>query len=99
MKKIYLDESQKKIVLNILSKHFPNQKYFVFGSRATGINLKPFSDLDIAVQSSTKLTDSNLAIALEDFSSSDLPFKVDLVDLSSISAEFLANIKTDLIQI
>ncbi|MFN7453826.1 MAG: hypothetical protein ACK5RO_04110, partial [Pseudobdellovibrionaceae bacterium] len=46
-----------------------------------------------------KLTDSSLSIAFEDFTSSDLPFKEDLVDLSSISAEFLTNIKAELIQI
>ncbi|OFZ30022.1 MAG: hypothetical protein A2622_09195 [Bdellovibrionales bacterium RIFCSPHIGHO2_01_FULL_40_29] len=97
MKTIYLNDAQKKIVLEILTRHFPNQKYFIFGSRATGKKLKPFSDLDIAIQSTTRLNDPSLAKASEDFSASDLPFKVDLVDLDSISPEFISNIKSDLI--
>ncbi len=99
MKNIFITETQKEIVLEILTRHFPKQKYFIFGSRATGENLKPFSDLDIAVQSEVQLNDSKLAMALEDFSSSDLPFKVDLINLDSISQEFISNIKSDLISL
>lgn len=99
MKHISIDENQKKIVLSILKKYFKNEKYFVFGSRANNKNLKAFSDLDIAIQSVGKLELSDLTKALEELSSSDLPFKVDLVDLNSISEEFRFNILADLVEL
>ena len=93
---IAVTESQKKIVLSILTKYFPSDEWFVFGSRATSKGLKPFSDLDIAVQGSGALDAQLILQALEEFSSSDWPFKVDLVDLRTISDEFLNKISPDL---
>lgn len=98
MNNIYLNAEQKKIVLSILKKYFANEKFFIFGSRASGKNLKPFSDLDIAIQSSNKISMTTLAKTLEEFAASDLPFKVDLIDLQSISEEFKKNIKMDMIE-
>ncbi len=98
MKHISIDENQKKIVLSILKKYFKDEKYFVFGSRANNKKLKAFSDLDIAIQSTGKLDVSDVTKALEELSSSDLPFKVDLVDLSSISEEFRLNIQAELVE-
>ena len=99
MNNIYLNAEQKEIVLSILKKYFTNEKFFIFGSRASGKNLKPFSDLDIAVQSSKKISMTTLAKTLEAFSASDLPFKVDLIDLQTISEEFNKNIKMDMVEI
>ena len=98
MKPIKIDENQKKIVLSVLRKYFVNEKYFVFGSRATNKNLKSFSDLDIAIQSAGKISTSDLAKASEDLAASDLPFKVDLIDLNSISEEFRLNIQGELVE-
>lgn len=88
MSKIALDQKQRNLVLQILKRHFPSEHFFVFGSRATLQNLKPFSDLDIAIQGEDVLSTATLARAKEDFSASDLPFKVDLVDLRAVP-EFL----------
>ncbi len=99
MKRIHIDEGQKKLIMNILKKYFVNEKYFVFGSRANGKKLKPFSDLDIAVLGVGPVNASKLNQAAEAFSASDLPFKVDLVDLNSISAEFRLNIEPDFIEL
>ena len=74
MKNILITEDQKKIVLGILRKHFLHEKLYAFGSRATHLSVKPFSD-------------------------SDLPFKVDLVDLNSISLDFRKNIEADFIEL
>lgn len=97
MTSIALTELQKKTVLEILKKHFRTEKYFIFGSRATQKNLKTYSDLDIAIQGKEVLSLNSIAKAREDFSSSDLPFKVDLIDLNNISEEFLISIRSDLI--
>lgn len=99
MHKIAITESQKKVVLEVLQRHFPKAEYFVFGSRATKKNLKPFSDLDIAIRTTEILNADLILQAQEDFSNSDLPFKVDLVDLHKISKEFLTKITSDLISL
>lgn len=99
MSTIHIDKIQTKIILNILRKYFPNEKFFVFGSRATQKNLKKFSDLDIAIDGPTKIQVSTLSKAAEEFSISDLPFKVDLVDLNSISTEFKKSIESDFVEL
>ncbi len=99
MKEIRITSEQKKTVLSILKKYFPKAKLFVFGSRATNRSLKPFSDLDIAVDDLKVISTDDIANANENFSSSDLPFKVDIIDLNSISTEFKKNIEPDLIEL
>jgi predicted nucleotidyltransferase len=99
MNQIAITGDQKKIVIEILLRHFPNAQYFVFGSRATQKNLKIFSDLDLAIQDNQVIDVDLLSRAVEDFSSSNLPFKVDLVDLRSVSLEFINKIQADLVSL
>ncbi len=75
------------IVRNILQKHVPEYEIWAFGSRAKG-TAKLYSDLDLAIISNQAL---NLAVsaALEnDFTESDLPWKVDVVDWATTSETF-----------
>lgn len=99
MSTIHIDENQKTTVINILKKYFQYEKFYIFGSRATGKKLKKFSDLDIAIVGPVKINQSSLERALEEFSASDLPFKVDLVDINSLTSEFAKNIQPDLIEL
>jgi predicted nucleotidyltransferase len=99
MNEICIDQNQRKIVLGILKKHFVSQKFYVFGSRANHKNLKPFSDLDIAIFGLNPGASLSLDRASEDFSASDLPFKVDLIDINSISTEFRNNIEPDFVEL
>jgi len=99
MKLIAISDPQKKIVLEILKKNFPESVFFIFGSRATQKNLKPFSDLDIAIQGAKKINPDALNQAQEDFSLSNLPFKVDLIDIDSISDKFRQSIISDFIRL
>lgn len=82
---IHLAPRHLKIVRTILKKHLPQYEIWVFGSRAHGRNLKPFSDLDLAILADKSLPAKSDAALAEAFSESDLPFKVDLVDFSSVS--------------
>ena len=61
---------------------------FVFGSRANGGRVKPWSDLDLALEGNDPLSWSILAHLADEFDESDLPWKVDLVDCAAISPEF-----------
>ena len=94
---IDISETHKEIVQAILREHLTNTyRVWVFGSRATWL-AKEYSDLDLAIArkdgSALSLTvTSALETAFED---SLLPWKVDVVDLHSVSAEFRSAIERD----
>jgi predicted nucleotidyltransferase len=77
-----------RIVRAILSAHLPPKtKIHVFGSRAKGTP-RPYSDLDLLIDA------GRLA---EDFTESDLPWKVDIIDRHRTGEEFLRIIEADYI--
>ncbi|MCK3658236.1 DNA polymerase beta subunit [Pasteurellaceae bacterium Pebbles2] len=82
-----LKPEHEQIVRRILQKNVPNDEVWAFGSRTKG-TAKPYSDLDLVILSETPLTLSQLAILNEDFSESDLPWKVDVLDWSKLSQNF-----------
>ncbi len=82
------------IVRDILQRHVPQYAVWAFGSRAKWM-AKQYSDLDLAI-----ITDSPLPLATsgalaEDFSESDLPWKVDIVDWAETSETFRKIIERD----
>lgn len=80
-------------VCSILDAHTPDFEVWAFGSRVNW-KARATSDLDIAVINDIPLTVSEMENLKEAFSSSDLPFKVDVVDWASTSEEFKSIIKT-----
>jgi predicted nucleotidyltransferase len=83
------------IVRDVLKDLPENAKVFILGSRATGTRLKPFSDLDIALDLGKPL-ESVLKYALQEaFEESDLPYRVDILDLQTVSKSFLPFIEKD----
>ncbi len=75
------------IVRDILRKHVPDYEVWAFGSRAKG-TAKPYSDLDLAIISDRRLSLDVTAGLSEDFSESDLPWRVDVVDWAATSETF-----------
>ncbi len=75
------------IVRDILQRHVPRHEIWAFGSRVQG-RAKRYSDLDLAIISDTPLPLSTLARLADDFSESDLPWRVDLVDWATTGAAF-----------
>jgi predicted nucleotidyltransferase len=59
---------------------FPQSRIYLFGSRARG-NASPYSDIDIALESEESLS-TLLPYVRMQIEESNLPYKVDLVDLS-----------------
>jgi len=84
---IAISPEQWRIVSAILQKHLPDKQIRAFGSRTTHTE-KPYSDLDLAIIGDVALTLNLLAAIKHDFSESDLPFKVDVVDWVTISPAF-----------
>jgi len=85
---------QLQMVLAILQKHVAQYEVWGFGSRAKW-TAKDYSDLDLCVVSDKPLSFSLLGALAEDFSDSDLPWKVDVVDWATTSESFRKIIKRD----
>lgn len=75
----------KKIIFNYLDRS--KDKVFIFGSRAIGDNRK-FSDIDLGIISKRKLPYMLISDLEEAFEESDLPYKVEVVDFSTVSKRF-----------
>lgn len=76
-----------QIVKNILQTHVPDHQVWIFGSRVKQ-TAKHFSDLDICIKGQKQLTFSILAHLRDDFSESNLPYKVDVVDWYDMNETF-----------
>lgn len=81
------------LVRAILEKHLPDREVRAFGSRVQG-RARPYSDLDLVILGEQPLPLSRRSALEEDFSKSDLPFKVDLVEWAATSPEFRKLIET-----
>ncbi len=85
---IDITPKHRVIVQNILSTILPiNSKVWVFGSRATGATKKS-SDLDLVIDAGRPLNRQEKLILADAFEESNLPYKVDVVDMHTISDEF-----------
>lgn len=84
---IAITPEQWVIVSTILDRHVADKAVWAFGSRATR-TAKPYSDLDLAIIGETALPLSLVAAMEHDFTESDLPFRVDLVDWATSSPAF-----------
>lgn len=88
--KIDISPEQLVILQGILKDHLPKGTLaWAFGSRVTW-TAKPFSDLDIALEGAEPLPSDVLINLEEAFETSDLPWKVDVIDLNAVSPEFRA---------
>ncbi len=90
---LYLAAHEWEQVAAILQQLIPDRNVWAFGSRATGLRLKRYSDLDLAIDG--KLTWTQRAALSEAFDESPLPFKVDLVELELVEASFRERIQND----
>jgi type I restriction enzyme S subunit len=75
------------IIQNILKNHIPQYRIVAFGSRVNG-HSKATSDLDLCIMSTERVPFETLASLRDEFSLSNLPYKVDLVDWAAIAPEF-----------
>jgi type I restriction enzyme S subunit len=74
-------------IRTILRQQVPQCEVRAFGSRVSW-TAKDYSDLDLVVVASGKLSDDALRHLREAFEESDLPFRVDVLDWYGTSPEF-----------
>ncbi len=80
-------------IKDTLSQVLTGCKVYLFGSRATG-RYREESDFDIGVLAPRDIS-RELSIAREMLEDSDIPFTVDLVDLSATSLEFVEKVQRE----
>jgi predicted nucleotidyltransferase len=94
---IALSPAELAIVRDILRAHLPAGTHaWVFGSRATA-SARRYSDLDLGLAGESILDPIVLGDVAEALSESDLPYKVDVIDLKSVDPVFRSMIEPDLI--
>jgi type I restriction enzyme S subunit len=88
------------VVQDILNKYLQKDVIiWVFGSRAKK-NTKPYSDLDLALDMNGELIDPEIISKIaNDFEESDLPYKVDVLDIVTVSDKFREIIEIDKIRL
>ncbi len=90
-----LREDHAAILRNVLRSYLPaDARAYVFGSRARG-GARRYSDLDLALEWDRPLGMDVIGQIAEALSDSDLPFKVDIVDLSVVEPAFRRRIAAD----
>jgi|KBSMisStandDraft_5_1062788.scaffolds.fasta_scaffold3582119_1 predicted nucleotidyltransferase len=83
------------MVREVLRVHLPpGARAVVFGSRAHG-GARQYSDLDLALEWDRPLGLDLMGEIAEALSESDLPYKVDLVDLALVDPPFRARVAAD----
>jgi len=81
-----VEEKYKKKIIAVLSALFPSAKIYLFGSRARETHSK-FSDIDIAVDAGKKLPRVDVGEARDMLRESNVPYKIDVVDLHGVSED------------
>src|SRR5438067_1561620 len=85
------------ILRTVLQAHLPEgARAYVFGSRSHG-GARRYSDLDLALEWDRPLGLQIVGRIAEALSESDLPYKVDIVDLATVEPGFRARIAADCI--
>jgi hypothetical protein len=84
---LYIKKQDLEIIETILNQHFPDYNIWAFGSRVSG-KAKKYSDIDLLLIGSKKISFNDIEKAKEDFMESDISIRVDLLDWNSIDENF-----------
>ncbi|MEZ4743657.1 MAG: nucleotidyltransferase domain-containing protein [Bdellovibrionota bacterium] len=78
-----------KLAIDPLKNH--GAEVWIFGSRARG-DYKKFSDIDILYELKQEQQTGFISLIKENLEESDLPIKVDLVDLKNLAKAYAVNV-------
>jgi type I restriction enzyme S subunit len=88
-------EEHARILRDVLRRLLPPQaRAYVFGSRVHG-DARRYSDLDLALEWIRPLGLDRLGAIAEALSESDIPYKIDIVDLATVDPSFRSRIAED----
>jgi len=86
-------ETQEKIV-DLITALIPDAKIYLFGSRARETHHQ-WSDIDLALDTGMPLRNSKVDEVKSVLEATNMPYKVDVLDFQSVSADMQASIKRD----
>lgn len=97
---IILEPENLAKILKILHGELPaGCEVYLFGSRANG-RARKYSDVDLALKNGAAQIDRDVISRLRTaFEFSDLPYRVDLIDLNGVKGSFHAAIQPELIRL
>lgn len=81
-----VEERLKKQLIEIISKHLPDAKIYLYGSRASG-DFSMGSDIDLALDNGKPISITDLSSIKSDIEESNIPFFVDVVDIFTNESE------------
>ena len=79
-----IDDPTKQKIVNLLLVLFPHAKIYLYGSRARGTHHER-SDIDLAIDAGACNERLRLGEARAILEATRIPYKIDLVDLNSVS--------------
>jgi predicted nucleotidyltransferase len=91
-----LKKEYKKKLIEIIKKHLPKCKIYLYGSRSRGDHSMG-SDIDLALDTGDKIDTLIIAKIKDDIENSTIPLFTDIIDLNNISQEFKAQITPELL--
>jgi predicted nucleotidyltransferase len=86
-----IDEKSKQKIIAVISALFPEASIYIFGSRARGSHLQ-WSDIDIALEAKDKISSYITGEMMSMFEASNMPYKIQIVDINSVSDKMRENI-------
>jgi uncharacterized protein len=86
MPRFPIDEHSKAKIIALISTLIPEAKIYLFGSRARDTNSE-WSDIDIALDAGKELPSVSIMELNDIMVATNMPYKVDVVDLYSVSEQ------------
>jgi len=86
-----INEKYREKLLAIIKKHVPDCTVYLFGSRATNKE-RMGSDIDLALDAGMPIEHKKILAIYRDFNKTNIPLKVDVVDLQIASDELKGDV-------
>lgn len=90
-----LETEQLETVQRILSLHFEGLEVWAYGSRVTGVDLTPETELELVVITEKPLSFEDMTAIEKAFAESNLPFRVDIIDWVKLPESIQKQIKKE----
>jgi predicted nucleotidyltransferase len=89
-----VDKATQEKIVSLIAALMPDVKIYLFGSRARQTHSK-WSDIDLALDAGHVLPNVKVDEVKSVLEATNMPYKVDVLDFHSVSADMQASIKRD----
>ena len=89
-----VDKATQEKIVSLIAALMPDVKIYLFGSRARQTHSE-WSDIDLALDAGHVLPNVKVDEVKSVLEATNMPYKVDVLDFHSVSADMQASIKRD----